>query len=62
MPNGIHPRVLKLLAEVIAKPIPIVHQQFWLHQEVPAGWRTENITSIYKKGMEEDLRNHRLSA
>lgn len=62
MPNGIHPRVLKLVAEAIAKPMPIVYQQSWLHQEVPAGWSTENITSIYKKGTEEDLRNHRLPA
>jgi len=33
--EGIHPRVLRELAEELAKPISIIYQQSWLTEEVP---------------------------
>ncbi|KFQ83110.1 hypothetical protein N337_13196, partial [Phoenicopterus ruber ruber] len=58
-PDGIHPRVLKELAEVLAKPLSIIYQQSWLTGEVPIDWKLANVTPIYKKGRKEDPGNYR---
>jgi len=55
----IHPRVLKDLAEELAKPLSIIYQQSWLTGEVPDNWRITSVTPIYKKGWKEDPGNHR---
>jgi len=57
--GGIHPRVLRQLAEELAKPLSIIHQQSWLTGEVPDGWRIAHVTPIYKKGRKEDPGNYR---
>jgi len=56
-PDGIHPRVLRELAEELSKPLSIIDQQFWLTGEVPDDWRIANVTVIYKKCRKEDLGN-----
>ena len=58
-PDGIHPRVLRELAEELAKPLSIIYQQSWLTGQVPDNWRLANVTPIYKKGRKEDLGNYR---
>ncbi|KFQ82293.1 hypothetical protein N337_01910, partial [Phoenicopterus ruber ruber] len=58
-PDGIHPRVLRELVEVLTKPLSIIYQQSWLKREVPVDWRLANVTPIYKKGRKEDLGNCR---
>ncbi|KFQ19671.1 hypothetical protein N332_09270, partial [Mesitornis unicolor] len=58
-PDGIHPRVLRELAEVLAKPLSIIYQQSWLTGEVPVDWRLANVTPIYKKGWKEDPGSYR---
>ncbi|KAK4810854.1 hypothetical protein QYF61_008826 [Mycteria americana] len=58
-PDGIHPRVLRELAEVLTKPLSILYQQSWLTGEVPVDWRVANVTPIYRKGRKEDLGNYR---
>jgi len=57
--DGIHPRVLRELAEELAKPLSIIYQQPWLTGEVPDDWRIVNVTPIYKKGQKKDPRNYR---
>ncbi|XP_074998798.1 TBC1 domain family member 7 isoform X1 [Calonectris borealis] len=57
--DGIHPRVLRELVEVLTKPLSILYQQPWLTGEVPVDWRLANVTPIYKKGRKEDPGNYR---
>ena len=57
--DGIHPRVLRELVEVLTKPLSIIYQQSWLTGEVPVDWRLANLTPVYKKGRKEDLGNYR---
>ncbi|KAK4807442.1 hypothetical protein QYF61_001993 [Mycteria americana] len=58
-PDGIYPRVLKELADVLTTPLSIIYQQSWLTEEVPVDWRSENVKPIYKKGWKEDPGNYR---
>ncbi|KFW61344.1 hypothetical protein AS28_07441, partial [Pygoscelis adeliae] len=58
-PDGIHLRVLRELAEEIAKLLSIFYQQSWLTGEVPDDWRLANVTPLYKKGRKEDPGNYR---
>ncbi|GAB0203928.1 mitochondrial enolase superfamily member 1 [Grus japonensis] len=57
--DGIHLKILRELAEELAKPLSIIYQQSWLTGEVPDDWRLANVTPIYKKGQKEDLGNYR---
>ena len=58
-PDGIHPRVLRELAEELAKPLSIIYLQSWLSGEVPVDWQLANVTPIYKKGRRADPGNYR---
>ncbi|PKU41872.1 rna-directed dna polymerase from mobile element jockey-like [Limosa lapponica baueri] len=58
-PDGLHPRVLKELADVLAKPLSIIYRKSWLTGEVPMDWRVANVTPTYKKGKKEDPGNYR---
>ncbi|KAK4818042.1 hypothetical protein QYF61_004569 [Mycteria americana] len=57
--DGIHPRVLRDLAEELAKPLSIIYQQSSLTGEVPDNWRLASVTPIYKKDRKKDLGNYR---
>ncbi|GAB0184165.1 mitochondrial enolase superfamily member 1 [Grus japonensis] len=58
-PDGMHPRVLRELADVIARPLSIIFERSWRTGEVPEDWRTAkpNVTPVFKKGKEEDPGN-----
>ncbi|KFP53283.1 hypothetical protein N323_11690, partial [Cathartes aura] len=58
-PDGIHPRVLRELVEVLTKPFSIIYQQSWLTGEIPVDWKLANVMPIYKEGRKEDLGNYR---
>jgi len=58
-PNGIHPRVLRELAQELAKPLSIIYQQSWLTGEIPDDWRLASVTLIYHQGQKEDPGNYR---
>ncbi|KFP59057.1 hypothetical protein N323_05170, partial [Cathartes aura] len=58
-PDGIHPGVLKKLANAMAGPLLIVSQRSWESGEVPADWKLANVIPIYKKDVREDPENYR---
>ncbi|KAK4831911.1 LOW QUALITY PROTEIN: hypothetical protein QYF61_020058 [Mycteria americana] len=60
-PDGIHPGVLKELADVMAGPLSIIYQRSWESGEVPADWKLASVIPIYKKGVREDPGNYRPS-
>ncbi|TRZ06852.1 hypothetical protein HGM15179_020253, partial [Zosterops borbonicus] len=57
-PDGIHPMVMRQLADELAKLLSIIYQQSWITGEVPHDWMLANVTPIYKKGRKEDPGNY----
>ncbi|KFP28835.1 RNA-directed DNA polymerase from mobile element jockey, partial [Colius striatus] len=58
-PDGMHPRVLRELADVIAKPLSIIFEHSWRTGEVPEDWRKANVTPAFKKGRKDNPGNYR---
>ncbi|RMC20393.1 hypothetical protein DUI87_01242 [Hirundo rustica rustica] len=58
-PDGIHPRVMRELADELMKLLSIIYQQSWLTGGVPHDWKLANVTPIHKKGRKEDPGNYR---
>ncbi|GAB0205958.1 mitochondrial enolase superfamily member 1 [Grus japonensis] len=58
-PDGMHPQVLRELADVIARPLSIIFERSWRTGEVPEEWRKANVTPVFRKGKKEDPGNYR---
>ena len=58
-PDGLHPRVLRGLADVVAKPLSIIFQQSWVTGDVPVDWKLANVTPIFRKGQKDDPGSYR---
>ncbi|KAF4798796.1 RNA-directed DNA polymerase from mobile element jockey-like protein [Turdus rufiventris] len=58
-PDGIHPRVMRELADELAKLLSIIYEQSWLTGEVPDDWKLANVMPIHKKGRKENPGNYR---
>ncbi|XP_055565143.1 uncharacterized protein LOC102055566 isoform X1 [Falco cherrug] len=49
-PDGMHPQLLRELADVTAKPLFITTERSWRTGEVPEDWRKAGVTPVFKKG------------
>ncbi|GAB0179563.1 mitochondrial enolase superfamily member 1 [Grus japonensis] len=59
-PDELHPRVLRELADEVAKSLSIILEKLWQSSEVPTNWKRGSKTPIFKKGKKEDPGNFRL--
>ncbi|KAJ7402700.1 hypothetical protein BTVI_83974 [Pitangus sulphuratus] len=58
-PDGIHPRILKELADVIAKPLLMIFERSWKSGEVPADWELANVVPVFRKDKKQDPGDYR---
>ena len=57
-PNEMHPRVLRILADVVTKTLSMLFEKSWQSGEVPGDWIKGNIISIFNKGKNNDPENY----
>ena len=58
-PDGLHPRVLKELAEQLALPLSLVFTKSVKEGYLPYQWKRANVCPIFKKGNRSDPANYR---
>ena len=58
-PDGIHPQLMRELADELAKPLSIIYQQSRDTGEGPDDWKLASVTPIHQKDEKEDHGNYR---
>ena len=57
--DGLHPRMLRVLADVVPKTLSIILQQSWLTRDVLVDWRLGKVMPIFRKGQKDDPGSYR---
>ena len=60
VPNGIHPRILREMPDVIARSFSILFQWYWESGEVTVNWKLANVVPVFKKSKKKDPGIYRL--
>jgi hypothetical protein len=58
-PDGINPRLLSELSDVLAEPVVIIFRKSLNSGIIPDEWRTATVTPIFKKGSRLQPNNYR---
>ena len=58
-PDGLWPRVIHNLADVLSIPLAIIYRKCLEEKTVPKDWKLANITPIFKKNNKSDPGNYR---
>ena len=58
-PDGLHPRVLSELSEVISKPLATIMQKSLTEEQLPQSWKDVHISPVFKKGSKSQRSNYR---
>jgi Reverse transcriptase (RNA-dependent DNA polymerase) len=58
-PDGIHSRVLKECAAVLAKPLTMLFKSSLEEGQLPRAWKEANVSPIHKKGPKSSVDNYR---
>ena len=53
-----HHRVLRELADEVAKTLSTIFERSWQSGEIPADWQKGNFAHIFKKDRKEDPGNY----
>ncbi|KFQ00771.1 hypothetical protein N330_03819, partial [Leptosomus discolor] len=57
-PDEMHARVLREVADVVAKPLSMISEKSWRSGEVPGDWKKGNIAPSFAKGRKEEPGNY----
>eukprot|EP00061_Rhincodon_typus_P002297 g17118.t1 len=58
-PDGLHPRVLKEIAEEIVEAFVVIFQESLESGRVPEDWQIANVTPLFEKGVRQKTENYR---
>ena len=61
-PDGLHPRILKEIAEEIVEALVVVFQESLEAGRIPEDWKVANVTPLFKKGGRQQMGNYRLAS